>query len=121
VTPPPDTSAKGPGVGASAMRLDKWLWQARIFRSRSEAAEAVTAGAVRLDGRPVAKPGRSVAPGATLTLVRAGRVRVLRILALPTRRGPAAEAAALYLDLDARTAPEAAAGTGPIETPAPLS
>jgi ribosome-associated heat shock protein Hsp15 len=103
------------------MRLDKWLWQARIFRSRTEAAEAITAGAVRVDGRPVAKPGRSVAPAATLTLVRAGRVRVLRILALPTRRGPAAEAAALYLDLELPADARGAQGTGPIETPAPLS
>jgi ribosome-associated heat shock protein Hsp15 len=100
------------------MRLDKWLWQARLFRARAEAADAVAAGAVRVDARPVTKPGRPVQPGATITLVRAGRVRVLRILALPSRRGPAAEAAALYLDLDAAAGTD---GAGPIETPAPLA
>ena len=82
------------------IRLDKWLWHARLYRARSLAAAAVEGGHVRVNGIRVTRPGRSVRPGDTLTLVQGGRVRVLRILAPGARRGPAAEAATLFLDLD---------------------
>jgi ribosome-associated heat shock protein Hsp15 len=86
---------------AGEIRLDKWLWHARMFRARSLAAAAVEGGQVRVNGVRVSRPGRTVRPGDTLTLIQGGRVRVLRILATGTRRGPAAEAAMLFLDLDA--------------------
>lgn len=78
------------------IRIDKWLWQARLFKTRALAAEAVGAGHLRINGQPTDKPGRLVGPGDVLTLRRAGGVRVLRIAACGTRRGPAPEAATLY-------------------------
>ena len=81
------------------IRLDKWLWQARFFKSRSLAAGVVNAGKVRVDGTPVSKPARSVGPGDTLTFVKERETKVVRIIACGTRRGPAPEAQALYEDL----------------------
>ena len=83
----------------ATIRLDKWLWQARFFKTRGLAAKLVTAGRVRVDGTPVSKPSRSVGAGDVLTFPQARTVRVVRILALGERRGPAPEAQALYEDL----------------------
>lgn len=82
------------------MRLDKWLWQARFFKSRSIAAELIEDGHVRVNGTRISRPGRDITQGDTLTFPQGNRIRVIRILALGLRRGPAAEAQALYLDLD---------------------
>jgi len=81
------------------LRLDKWLWQARFFKTRGLAAAIVSGGRVRVDGTPVSKPARTVGPGNVLTFPQGDAVRVVRILALGTRRGPAPEARALYEDL----------------------
>ena len=78
------------------IRLDKWLWQARLFKSRSLSAAFVAAGHLRLNGVHVAKPAQMVGPGDVLTLPLGAKVRVLQILACGTRRGPAAEAQGLY-------------------------
>ncbi|MGQ0566352.1 MAG: RNA-binding S4 domain-containing protein [Gemmobacter sp.] len=83
------------------LRLDKWLWQARFFRSRTLAAELVHAGHLRLNGQRVVKPGATVGPGDTLTFPQGDRIRLIRVQATGLRRGPATEAQALYLDLDA--------------------
>ncbi len=85
------------------LRIDKWLWQARFFKSRALAAAAVETG-VRVDGTRVSKPSRTVSPGDTLTFAQGRRILVIRVLAIGTRRGPAPEAQALYEDL---TPPEA--------------
>ena len=82
-------------------RLDKWLWQARFFRSRTLAAELVTGGHLRLNGQRVTKPGAVVAAGDTLTFAQGERIRLIRVLDIGLRRGPATEAQRLYLDLDA--------------------
>jgi ribosome-associated heat shock protein Hsp15 len=84
-----------------AIRLDKWLWQARLCKSRGLAARLIAAGGVRLNAVPVSKPATPVRVGDGLSFARHGRVHVLRILALGTRRGPAAEARLLYDDLEA--------------------
>lgn len=81
------------------LRIDKWLWHARFFKTRSLAAKKV-ASALRVNGQPVAKPAFMVGPGDTLTFSQEKEVRVIRIEALGTRRGPAPEAQALYTDLD---------------------
>ena len=81
------------------IRLDKWLWHARFFKSRSLAAGVVSAGKVRVDGTPVSKPARTVAPGQVLTFPKERDIKVVRIAACGTRRGPAPEAQALYEDL----------------------
>lgn len=83
------------------LRLDRYLFQARFFRSRDAAAEVITEGHLRLNGQHCLKPGHGVGPGDVLTFVQADRVRVIRILSLGQMRGPAEEAHALYLDLDA--------------------
>ena len=91
----------GPGDGRQTTRLDKWLWRARFFRSRTLAAETVASGHVRVNARRVEKPAHAVEAGDTLTFPQGGRIRVVRILGLGLRRQGAPEAATLYADLDA--------------------
>lgn len=91
--------------GRATIRLDKWLWQARMFRSRSLAARQVADGRVRVNGARVTKPATAVTTGDTLTFARTGQVMVLRIAALGSRRGPAAEARTLYEDLSPPVTP----------------
>lgn len=90
-----------------SLRLDKWLWYARFFKTRSLATKVVSGGSVRVNGTPVKKPSASVGVGDTLTFVQAKDVRVVRILELGERRGPAKEAQLLYEDMSpARIAPK---------------
>ncbi len=84
---------------APTLRLDKWLWHARFFRTRTLAAKAVAGQGVRINGTRVAKPAATVAVGDVLTFATGPRVRVALVLALGDRRGPAPEAQALYEDL----------------------
>lgn len=97
------------------IRLDKWLWQARFFKSRSIAAGIVSGGKVRVDSQPVSKPARAVGPGDVLTFVQADNTKVVRILACGERRGPAPEAQTLYEDLTPapKERPVAAKGANP--------
>jgi ribosome-associated heat shock protein Hsp15 len=83
------------------LRLDKWLFQARFFRSREVASEVVGEGHLRLNGQHCLKPGHLVGVGDVLTFVQGHRIRVVRVLAISQRRGPAEEAQRLYLDLEA--------------------
>ncbi|PWE33732.1 RNA-binding protein S4 [Maritimibacter sp. 55A14] len=87
------------GPARETLRIDKWLWQARFFKTRSLAARVVSAGKLRVNGTRVTKPSATVGPGDTLTFPQARRIRVVRVLALGERRGPAPEAQALYDDL----------------------
>ncbi len=82
------------------IRIDKWLWHARFFKTRALAADLALSGRMRIDGRAVAKPGYGVGPGHTLVFPLGAHVRTIRILACGERRGPASEARALYQDLD---------------------
>jgi ribosome-associated heat shock protein Hsp15 len=89
-------------------RIDVWLWRARFFKTRSLAAEMVEAGKIRLT-RPgqeavrLDKPSRSVRPGDALVFAIGGRLTAVKVEAIGERRGPAAEARALYSELDAPT------------------
>jgi len=87
-------------------RLDKWLFQARFFKTRSLAAKLVGGGHVRVNGNRAGKPAHAVGPGDVLTFVQARQVRVVRIEALAERRGPAPEAQALYADLSPEPEPK---------------
>ncbi|KTE25904.1 MULTISPECIES: RNA-binding S4 domain-containing protein [unclassified Sphingopyxis] len=89
-----------PGA-AGSIRLDKLLWYLRFARSRSIAQAMVTAGHIRLDGRRITRPSAAVHAGATLVLPVGERIEVIRLLTLPGRRGPAPEAQACYIRLDA--------------------
>lgn len=107
----------GPGakpvIGAQPrLRLDKWLWQSRFFKTRHLAAEMIEAGQCRINGNRISKPGHAVAEGDVLTFVQAGRIRVVRVLATGERRGPASEARQLYLDLDPKPEDQ---GPSPLE------
>ena len=77
-------------------RLDKWLFCARFYRTRTIAQEAASAGKVRLNGMKIDKPGHVLKPGDVLTLGRGAEVMAVRVLALAERRGPAIEARTLY-------------------------
>ena len=81
-------------------RLDKWLFHARFYRTRTLAQAATTAGRVRLNGIKVDKPGHVVKPGDVITLGKGAQVVVVRVLALAARRGAATQASALYQVLE---------------------
>lgn len=83
------------------IRIDKWLWQARFFKTRRLAAAAVSSGHLGLNGAKMAKPGHDVRSGDVLTFPQGDHIRVVRVIAPGTRRGPAEEARTLYADLDA--------------------
>lgn len=102
-------SGKPDPAAAQRLRLDKWLWQARFFKSRSLAAGVIAEGHIRVNGTRVSRPGRDIAEGDTLTFPQGNRIRVIRITALGLRRGPATEAQGLYVDLDPQ------AGADPLE------
>jgi ribosome-associated heat shock protein Hsp15 len=82
----------------ATLRVDKWLWHARFFKTRTLAAKQVAAGAVRINGTRVGKPSAVVRAGDALTFPQGDRIRVVVVLALGQRRGPAPEAQALYED-----------------------
>ena len=90
-----------------ALRIDKWLWHARFFKTRTMAAKIVAAGKVRVNGKRVDKAATSVRPGDGLTFPQGMRIRVVRVVALGTRRGPAPEAATLFEDLEPPAARDA--------------
>ncbi|MEM7074230.1 MAG: RNA-binding S4 domain-containing protein [Pseudomonadota bacterium] len=87
------------GTPEDRIRLDKWLWQARFFKTRALSARLVTSGKVRVNARKVSKPAHAVGPGDVLTFPQAGRIRVVRLCGVGARRGPAPEAQSLYVDL----------------------
>ena len=86
------------------MRLDRFLWFARFARTRSAAQALAEDGHLRISGRPAASRHAAVRVGDVLTFARGADVSVIRIEALPHRRGPAPEAQTCYTDL---TVPEA--------------
>ncbi len=80
-------------------RIDQWLWYARFFKSRTSAAKFCLAGRLRINRVPIAKASHAVKEGDVLTFFAGGRVRVVRVRALGSRRGPAGEARELYQEL----------------------
>ena len=85
-----------PAPERAKTRLDQWLWFARLAKSRSLAARLCAAGAIALNGSMVTKPNQSVRVGDFMVVPQGGVRRTVQVLALGTRRGPAAEARALY-------------------------
>lgn len=84
---------------AAKLRADKWLWQARFFKTRSLSAKLITAGHLRVNSEKVHKASATLKCGDVLTFPQAKQIRVVRVEAMGTRRGPAAEAQTLYTDL----------------------
>ena len=86
-------------------RLDKWLWYARFFKSRSLATRFCHSGRLRINGTVIRKAHLNVHVGDVLTFPKAEDIRVVEIVELGRRRGPAPEAQALYKDLAPPEAP----------------
>ena len=82
------------------MRIDLFLHRIRLAKSRTLAQAIVEQGTTRIDGKRVEKPSDAVKVGSVVALPLHGRVRIIRVLALPDRRGPASEARAAYEEID---------------------
>jgi ribosome-associated heat shock protein Hsp15 len=81
------------------VRIDRFLFFIRLVKSRTLAQHVIETGHVRLDGKRVEKPSEDVRAGSIIALPLHDQVRILRVLDLPTRRGPAAEARACYQEV----------------------
>ena len=86
-------------MDAGRQRIDKWLWHARMVRTRSDAAALVEAGHVRLNGKRVDAPSQLVRMGDVVTIALDRSVRVIEVAGFCERRGGAPEARALYREL----------------------
>ena len=82
------------------LRVDKWLWHARFFKTRTLAAKVVLSGHLRVNSRKAEKSSTCVVAGDVLTFAQEKRVRVIKVVAVGTRRGPSSEAKLLYEDLN---------------------
>jgi ribosome-associated heat shock protein Hsp15 len=91
---------------AESLRLDKFLWFARIVKTRAQAQTMAEEGRIRMDGRLIDRAHALVRIGDVLSFAQRGAVRVIRIDALPVRRGPPAEARALYVELGTTANPD---------------
>lgn len=80
------------------LRVDKWLWHARFFKSRGLASKVVTGGHLRVNGDKVTKASHTIAAGDVLTFAQGNRIRVIQVAQMSLRRGPAPEAQTLYED-----------------------
>ena len=93
--------------GEERLRVDKWLWHARFFKSRNLSAKLAASGKLRVNRKIVRKSKYTVQPGDILTFPKGKDIRVIEIVALGERRGPVAEAQMLYIDLSSpETKPE---------------
>ena len=101
---PSSQSSSGP---EERLRLDRYLHCIRLLKSRTLAQALIETGYVRIDGKRAEKSSEAVRVGSVIALPLRGRVRALRVLALPERRGPASEARACYEELGIDDGPTA--------------
>ena len=92
---PPPEPAPAASADAAAMRLDKWLWAARFYKTRALATQAAQHGRVQVNGHS-AKPARELRVGDRIELRQGALLRSIEVCALDARRGPAPQAQALY-------------------------
>lgn len=95
------TTAQGGASTASRQRLDKWLWHARVARTRPAAAELAASGYVRINGVRAQQAAKPVARGDIVTIALRDRVLVLEVIGFSERRGSFAEASKLYREIGA--------------------
>jgi ribosome-associated heat shock protein Hsp15 len=86
-------------AGLERQRIDRWLWHARLVRTRGSAAALAGSGYVRVNGMRIDAPGRMVRAGDVITVALDRSVRVLKIKGFSERRGPAGSGEALYEEL----------------------
>ena len=87
-------------MAGDTLRLDKWLWFARFVKTRSLATRLVVDGRMRINGTPTQKAHHPVKPSDVLTFALGPHIRIIKVVKLGLRRGPAPEAQSLYEDLD---------------------
>jgi ribosome-associated heat shock protein Hsp15 len=102
-------------VADDRQRIDKWLWHARVVRTRSAAAELAASGHVRLNGERVNAASRPVKAGDVVTVALDRAVRVMKVTGFAERRGGALEARTLYEDLSPVPPPREPADASPAE------
>ena len=100
----------GMAEAGATMRLDRFLWFARIAKTRSAAQKIAEQGRLRLDGRAIDRSHANVRVGTVLAFMQGAHVRAIRVEALPPRRGPAPEARACYTDLVTETVSHQSSG-----------
>lgn len=105
--------SQGLADAGEKIRLDKWLWYARVFKSRSLAQAEIKSGKVRVDSVKTTSPSRTIEPGHVLTITKARAVLILKVVHCGVRRGPASEAQTLYEDLTPPPAPKTSVATKP--------
>lgn len=86
-------------MSVTGVRLDKWLWAARFYKTRGLAREAIDGGKIRIDGVK-AKPSKTVVPGQLMTVSRGQTEQMIEVLAVREDRRPAQEAQALYRETE---------------------
>jgi len=101
-------------MSGETQRLDKWLWFARLFKSRTVASRLCISGRLRVNGASVSKARYGLRPGDVLTFPKGAHIRVIEVRDLGVRRGPAAEARTLYEDLEPPALKRATAGPPPV-------
>ncbi len=98
------------GEPVNQIRLDKWLWHARFFKTRSLASKTCRARKIRINGTISSKASATVKVGDVLTFPKADMIKTIEVLAVGERRGPASEAQLLYKDLSVDTQKQSADG-----------
>ncbi len=101
----PDRSNTSRAASGGSQRLDKWLWFARVVKTRTLAASLVDSGKIRVNKVKVSKPSHNIRSGDVITATVARRVRIFKVCATGVRRGPATEARTLYEELTPATVP----------------
>ena len=104
----------------ASMRLDKWLWAARFYKTRALAVDEINLGRVRVDGQPV-KPARDVRVGDVLSIRTGAVTREVVVRGLSNQRGPAPQAQALYAETPASITARAAAAEARRLAPEPAA
>lgn len=82
-----------------SQRIDKWLWHARFYKTRSIAQKQVSTGKIRVDREKISSPSRKVTTGNVLTITRERDIKIIEILGIADKRGPYSEAQLLYNDM----------------------
>lgn len=82
-----------------SQRIDKWLWHARFYKTRSIAQKQVSTGKIRVDREKISSPSRKVTTGNVLTITRERDIKIIEILAIADKRGPYSQAQLLYNDM----------------------